>query len=146
MSPSLFFILMETDKCNASPTIIQSTQSEKTQTSDSELNQMQPLSCEETSNIKSSTNVFNFEVSNFLREAIFKCITGRNSLLEAANFEYRTVPSFIQLLDKLDDSCRGWLLEDCKFVNLNLPWTRSSLLGHLEVFFFTEYPKLFEML
>ncbi|GJQ09912.1 hypothetical protein GpartN1_g1703.t1 [Galdieria partita] len=97
-------------------------------------------------NIRGSTstnNAFNFEISDSLREAIFNFLLG-NSPIEAANFEYRTNPNFLQLLNKVNDNCRNLMLEKFKFINLSLLKTRSSgLRGQLEAGI-TQYPTLFE--
>ncbi|GJQ11404.1 hypothetical protein GpartN1_g3195.t1 [Galdieria partita] len=97
-------------------------------------------------NIRGSTsthNSFNFEISDSLREAIFNFLLG-NSPIEAANFEYRTHPSFLELLNKVNDNCRNLMLEKFKFINLSLPMTCSSdVRGQLEAGI-TQYPTLFE--
>ncbi|GJQ14897.1 hypothetical protein GpartN1_g6688.t1 [Galdieria partita] len=107
-----------------------------------------------TSGSTSTNDAFNFEVSDSLREGIFNFLL-ENSPIEAANFEYRTNPSFLQLydeenssflqlLDEVNDNCRKLMLEKFKFINLSLPMTRSSgLLGQLEAGI-TKYPTLFE--
>ncbi|GJQ14890.1 hypothetical protein GpartN1_g6681.t1 [Galdieria partita] len=97
-----------------------------------------------TSGSTSTNDAFNFEVSDSLREGIFNFLL-ENSPIEAANFEYRTNPSFLQLLDEVNDNCRKLLLEKFKFINLSLPMTRSSVLrDHLESDITKYPPTLFE--
>ncbi|GJQ14896.1 hypothetical protein GpartN1_g6687.t1 [Galdieria partita] len=97
-----------------------------------------------TSGSTSTNDAFNFEVSDSLREGIFNFLL-ENSPIEAANFEYRTNPNFLQLLDEVNDNCRKLMLEKFKFINLSLPMTRSSVLrDHLESDITKYPPTLFE--
>eukprot|EP00871_Galdieria_phlegrea_P000427 jgi/Galph1/1385/GphlegSOOS_G79.1 len=59
---------------------------------------------EETFNTESS-NIFNFKVSNSLRKSIFTSLA-QTSPVDAANFECRTHPSFLRILQEISGTCR----------------------------------------
>eukprot|EP00871_Galdieria_phlegrea_P000505 jgi/Galph1/1455/GphlegSOOS_G141.1 len=90
---------------------------------------------EETTNMESA-NIFNFEVSDSLRESIFSSLA-QTSLIDAADFEFRTHPSFLKILNEIDGTCRSYLLEKSKLVSLRLSLTRSTLFGQLGTAFNT---------
>eukprot|EP00871_Galdieria_phlegrea_P001738 jgi/Galph1/2565/GphlegSOOS_G1237.1 len=90
---------------------------------------------EETTNMESA-NIFNFEVSDSLRESIFSSLA-QTSLIDAADFEFRTHPSFLKILNEIDGTCRSDLLEKSKLVSLRLSLTRATLFGQLGTAFNT---------
>ncbi|GJQ14879.1 hypothetical protein GpartN1_g6670.t1 [Galdieria partita] len=126
---------METETCDTT----KSTQSTPPCLSSNE----EKSTFQNTSGSTSTNDAFNFEVSDSLREGIFNSLLG-NSPIEAANYEYRTNPSFLELLNKVNDNCRKLMLEKFKFINLSLPMTRSSGLRDQLEAGITKYPTLFE--
>eukprot|EP00871_Galdieria_phlegrea_P003578 jgi/Galph1/4220/GphlegSOOS_G2905.1 len=83
-----------------------------------------------------SANIFNFEVSDSLRESIFSSFA-QTSPIDAADFEFRTHPSFLKILNEIGCTCRSDLLEKSKLVSLRLSLTRATLLEQLETAFNT---------
>eukprot|EP00871_Galdieria_phlegrea_P004269 jgi/Galph1/4843/GphlegSOOS_G3491.1 len=96
---------------------------------------------EETTNTESK-DILSFEISDLLRESMFGSLAETSST-DAADFEFRTHPSFLQVLKEISGTCRSFFLEKSKLVSLRLPLTSATLLGQLETVFNT-YPKSFK--
>eukprot|EP00871_Galdieria_phlegrea_P002329 jgi/Galph1/3097/GphlegSOOS_G1789.1 len=62
---------------------------------------------------------------------------------DAADFEFRTHPSFVHILKKIAGTCRNFFLEKSKLVSFRLPLTRALLRGQLFIAFDT-YPRSFK--